>query len=80
MVANINLNMDLLNARSRTYSAAICAQMRGDSAYTSISTRSIGIPVQQKSRITTFTHNNTWTSHRSRLLLRAEILNMAFLS
>jgi hypothetical protein len=27
--------MGLLNARSRTYSAAICAQMRGDSAHTS---------------------------------------------
>ena len=27
--------MDLLNARSRTFSAAICAQMRGDSAHTS---------------------------------------------
>jgi hypothetical protein len=35
MVANIYLNMDLLNARSRTYSAAICAQTRGDSAHTS---------------------------------------------
>ena len=27
--------MDLLNARSRTDSAAICTQMRGDSAHTS---------------------------------------------
>jgi hypothetical protein len=35
MVANIYLNMDLLNARSRTCSAAVCAQMRGDSAHTS---------------------------------------------
>ena len=35
MVANTYLNMDLLNARSRTYTAAICAQMRGDSAHTS---------------------------------------------
>jgi hypothetical protein len=35
MVANTYLNMDLLNARSRTFSAAICAQMRGDSAHTS---------------------------------------------
>ena len=29
------INMDLLNARSRRYSAAVCAQMRGDSAHTS---------------------------------------------
>ena len=35
MVANTYLNMDLLNARSRTYSATTCAQMRGDSAHTS---------------------------------------------
>ena len=35
MVANTYLNMDLLNARSRTCPAAICAQMRGDSAHTS---------------------------------------------
>jgi hypothetical protein len=35
MVANTYLNMDLLHARSRTYPAAICAQMRGDSVHTS---------------------------------------------
>jgi hypothetical protein len=35
MVANIYLNMNLLNARCRTYPAAIYAQMRGDSVHTS---------------------------------------------
>jgi hypothetical protein len=35
MVADMYLDMDLLKARSRTHSAAICAQMRSDSAHTS---------------------------------------------
>jgi hypothetical protein len=35
MVANTYLNTGLLNARSRTYLAAICAQMRSESVHTS---------------------------------------------
>jgi hypothetical protein len=48
MVANTYLNMDLLNARSRTYPAAICAQMRGDSAHTSFFHPQYGNPGASK--------------------------------
>jgi hypothetical protein len=69
MVANTYLNMDLLKARSRTYTAAICAQMQGDSAHTSFSHSQGGNPGATKEPY----HN----IHAQQYLDRAQITTFA---
>jgi hypothetical protein len=66
---NIHRNMGVLNARSRTYSAAICVQIRSDSLQPSLS-----YPQQGDSRATKASYHSV---HTQRLLDLAQITTFA---